>query len=291
MKTQFIFFLLTVIVSIFLTAKLLAPVLDQKFMLPDHPFQEEDLSDVNANSPYKIPNIVHYIFGLKAYFEGVPFRFYQYLSIKSAHDVLKPEKMYLHYVFEPKGKWWEAAKKYLTLNKITLSTAIHGSDVLRLQVLHKHGGIYLDTNVFVLKSFDPLRRYEAVMGSVGPSGTMGLDNSIILAAPQSPWVQLYLDNIQRLSADDYTSHSRLLPKMLADSHPNLIRVLNHRQFFWPLCLEHERKKIYRYFTYDYSKQFAIRLWDSQELQALTPAHLVHPSTTLEKIARRISRDY
>jgi len=40
----------------------------------------------------------------------------------------------------------------------------HQSDVAKLRILLDHGGIYLDTDVIVVNSLDPLRRYDATLG-------------------------------------------------------------------------------------------------------------------------------
>ena len=45
-----------------------------------------------------------------------------------------------------------------------ISSVYHASDVFRIDVLTKYGGVYLDNDVFVLKSLSPLRKFEMVVG-------------------------------------------------------------------------------------------------------------------------------
>lgn len=74
------------------------------------------------------------------------------------------------------------------------------SDYVRLYALYKHGGIYLDTDVEVVKSLDPFLKHEAFSGFEDEkflqSGTMG-------AAKQHHWIKELLD--------DYDSRSFLRP--------------------------------------------------------------------------------
>ncbi|MDQ6423269.1 glycosyltransferase [Paenibacillus sp. LHD-117] len=74
------------------------------------------------------------------------------------------------------------------------------SDYVRLFALYHFGGVYLDTDVEVVKPLDPLLAHEAFSGFEDErflqSGTMG-------AVPEHPWIKKLLD--------DYESRSFLLP--------------------------------------------------------------------------------
>lgn len=63
------------------------------------------------------------------------------------------------------------------------------SDYARLKVLHDHGGFYMDTDVEVVKSLDPLRIYDALSGYESkthiPTGTMG-------ACRDNEWIGMLL---------------------------------------------------------------------------------------------------
>jgi hypothetical protein len=50
-----------------------------------------------------IPNIIHFIFGLKEQIEE--FELYRYIAIKSAYEVNKPDKIFFYYYYEPYGYW------------------------------------------------------------------------------------------------------------------------------------------------------------------------------------------
>lgn len=65
------------------------------------------------------------------------------------------------------------------------------SDYARLKVLHDHGGFYMDADVEVVKSLDPLRVYNALSGYESktriPTGTMG-------ACRDNEWISMLLSD-------------------------------------------------------------------------------------------------
>lgn len=59
----------------------------------------------------QIPPYLHYVFGLSENFGGKPFGFIQYITFSSALFTLKPEIIFIHYLFPPTGWWWDQWKK------------------------------------------------------------------------------------------------------------------------------------------------------------------------------------
>ena len=56
----------------------------------------------------------------------------------------------------------------------------HRADVLRLEKLLSKGGIYLDPDVYVHRSFDDLLMYRTVLGQqCSEGGVVGLCNAVI----------------------------------------------------------------------------------------------------------------
>lgn len=63
-----------------------------------------------------------------------------------------------HYKHEPTGPWWDLIKPHLTLIKTNVPETIYGrevnhfahkADLVRLWVLERMGGIYLDIDMYV----------------------------------------------------------------------------------------------------------------------------------------------
>jgi mannosyltransferase OCH1-like enzyme len=78
------------------------------------------------------------------------------------------------------------------------------SNAVRAHALLEHGGIYLDTDVEVLRSFDPLRRLPCFMAfQYEPDGTpykpfeMCVNTAVLGARPGHPFVKALLDRIPR----------------------------------------------------------------------------------------------
>lgn len=59
------------------------------------------------------------------------------------------------------------------------------SDYVRLQALYQHGGIYLDTDMYVLKSLDDLLRFDLVLGR---ESQQYISAGMIAAAPNNNYI-------------------------------------------------------------------------------------------------------
>ena len=126
----------------------------------------------NYETQNDIPNIIHYVFGLEIQKEEFPFVFY--LSIYSNYLINKPDIIYFHYQHLPYGYWWEKAKIYLSLNYINTSNLTwgkkkikkfaHKADKIRLEMLLKYGGIYMDIDTITYKPYKNLLKYDFVIG-------------------------------------------------------------------------------------------------------------------------------
>lgn len=151
-----------------------------------------------------IPSIVHFIFGLQDDYGGKPFSFVHFLSVYTAFKVHRPEQIHFHCEYEPKGHWWEKAKRYVTLNKIRAPTEIFGNpierlenkaDVIRLEVLKRFGGIYLDIDVISINSMSPLLIHDAVLGI---QHGRGLCNAVVLSKKDGEFVSIWYDQYRSL---------------------------------------------------------------------------------------------
>jgi len=90
------------------------------------------------------------------------------------------------------------------------------SDYVRLHALYTHGGIYLDTDVEIVKPLDPLLKHEAFSGFEDEvylqSGTMGAENG-------HPWIKELLedyDNRSFVQADgsyDFTTNTAVITEI------------------------------------------------------------------------------
>ena len=121
------------------------------------------LSRLNKN---KIPNIIHFVFGLKP--QKDEFLFVYYLSILSAYIVNKPDNIFFYYYYEPYGEWWDRLKEKIPViifERVELPTHIgkkeikhfaHKADWIRMNKLYEKGGVYMDIDTISVQSYKSL---------------------------------------------------------------------------------------------------------------------------------------
>jgi hypothetical protein len=195
----------------------------------------------------RIPKILHYAFGLAKDFGGKPWSLVHHVCLKSALARIAPDKAFFYYEFEPSGPWWELSRQLVTPVRIEapreifgrpLAHVAHRAGVVRLQKLIEHGGIYLDADVLVQRSFDDLLNHSTVLGQEGLDAGVGLADAVILAEPQSPFLCRWLNEYRSFRStgrdEFWNEHAVKLPLRLARAYPNEITVLPHTAFFWPL---------------------------------------------------------
>jgi hypothetical protein len=192
-----------------------------------------------------IPNIIHFIYGLKEQTE--PFSFMAFMSIWSVKIVQRPEKIKFHYHFEPKGYWWSVTKQIPELEfvQIELIKTIgdkpikkheHIADVHRLRILETEGGVYLDTDTITVKKFDELLNMNKTV--MAKEYDYGLCNAIMMSEPHTSFIQTWQMNYDNFfQPDGWNESSVLLPLQIAKVYPDFINVLEQSVFFWPGCKE------------------------------------------------------
>jgi Glycosyltransferase sugar-binding region containing DXD motif len=247
-----------------------------------------------------IPNIFHFVFGMKPDFGGKPFNMVHYLAVRSAAELNNPDMMFLHYQYEPGGEWFEKARPYLTLNKITAPTSIHGNpllhvahqaDIVRLNMLQEYGGIYLDLDTISKKPLTNLLVYDFVIAKefmppvyytswdrvknavrqfkLSPlteqQKVYGLCNAVMLSAPGSRFVEIWLESYATFRSkgkdEFWVEHSVKVPYELAQKHPDLLTILEPSAFHYPA---YDPKGLAWLFekTHDYQDAYLHHLWET-----------------------------
>jgi len=243
---------------------------------------------------YDIPNIVHFITGQGDASETIldrfgprlgsrrmerapsEFQLINYLVLLSARKHINPDQIYIHYSLEPTGYWWLKAKYdlqlNLTLNQIPQITSIynhplyhhaHRSDIARLEILNKYGGIYLDLDVLILKSFSKLilnsYQVEAIFAWENKDYN-AICNAVIIAPIYSKFLQRLYQSYQSFNSSCWACHSVLLTGQLATIYSNEVYVLPSNAFFEPSWSHIE--ELYLYNKYNFHKNYACHLWNS-----------------------------
>jgi mannosyltransferase OCH1-like enzyme len=189
-----------------------------------------------------IPNIVHFNYGLIEQEED--FLFVYYIAVLSCKIINKPDKIYFHYHYEPKGQWWEKTKEQVDIIKIDvplyignkpLKKVAHKSDIARMIILKKYGGIYLDIDTICIRSYkDLLCNKFFIANEVTESGKiMGLCNAIMGTEPDGSFITEWWDNYeQKFESDGWQEASTHLPYHLSLKNTNLT-ILKPSNFLIP----------------------------------------------------------
>jgi hypothetical protein len=262
-----------------------------------------------------IPNVVHVIWG----FQDPEMTFMNYLVIRSALISLKPDALKLHYQnFNENNVWFQKVSDKISLvhhnASIEYSKQIHENwqvshlaDALRLDVLQREGGIYLDMDVITLRSFDTLRhsKRDVVLGYEG-GDRHGLCNAIILARKDAPFLKKWIESYTDFSPKEWNYHSVLLPKELAANSPYQVCPLAPTVFFWPTYTRNHVRYMHEPITKDealeleiildanggslYPDQLAYHAWNQMAwekyLQRLTPEIVRERDTRFNVMVRR-----
>ena len=200
------------------------------------------------NNEKNIPNIVHYIYGLKEQDKEFPFLFYY--GILSNVLINQPIKIFFHYKYLPFGYWWNKIKGYLTLNYIDFDNLkfnnikvdhyAHKSDYIRLLYIYKYGGIYYDIDTLCVKNHEYLLNNELVLG-IQEKYKNEIDligNAVIMAKKENKFIKNIIDNYpEKFNNDEWTSASLFLPTKLYNDldqeEKKNIKLLNKYHFYYP----------------------------------------------------------
>jgi hypothetical protein len=167
----------------------------------------------------RVPRVVHTV-----WVKGDGFKYFHFLAMKSMHDRIKPEAIYIHGLEFPTanihfkrvltelGAKLVKSRNPVQVFEKPIAGVEHQSDVIRLESLIRFGGIYLDTDVFVLRSVDTFLDSETVMPL--EKTTQGLNNGIIFAKRCSRFVQRHYEGYRTFNDADWGGHSVLFPRWL-----------------------------------------------------------------------------
>lgn len=246
-----------------------------------------------------IPNQLHYIHLSGG---GREWKFYHYLSVKSAYTRSEVDKIIIWVDNIPKGKWWDKTKELVEIIQIEPPTEIfnkpiiqqaHKSDVIRLQVLLEYGGIYVDTDTIFVKSFKPLLNNKFVMGQQGVNGCEGLCPAVILSEPNSTFGQNWLAGFKDSfgggppGSPTWCTHSVNYPLWLSKQISNEITILNHEAFFWPLYHQDHIEALFEK-NFNFPNAYSHHLWESsgkKYLDNLTEEYILKINTTFSNLVK------
>ena len=176
-----------------------------------------------------VPNVVHLI---KT--DPRPLTRFLFLNILSILHNLNPSTLYFHVTTPPHGFFWNLTRTYDSHRQIVVAEIkaesyrlagqneipifrsdwadAHSSDIIRMNILKSMGGIYLDTDVLVLRSFNDLMNFDLTMGL---QTFTKMCNGVIIASPKSKFLEEWYSGLYNASFKTcWDCHSIELPSKI-----------------------------------------------------------------------------
>lgn len=253
-----------------------------------------------------IPKKIHFIFGLKEDEGGKEFSYFHYLNILSAKRVNPEYEINFYYQYEPRAYWFQELKKQEinfiqldhvedVLNGIKISNYAHKADYLRLDVLRKHGGIYLDTDVICVRPFDDFLKFKCVLGYESINNiTWGLPNFTILSEPNNPFINLWYERYREDYHPDNWSYGAVkLPYLLYQENLDLVTTVSSE--FFSLYGWDDASKYHMFENIGMiTPAYSIHLWESrwwEELSIINENYLNKINNTISNLYLKYSLGY
>ena len=229
-----------------------------------------------------IPKKIHFIYGLEENFAGKTFCFAHWAAIKSAIKMNPDFEIHYWYQYKPNNYYFDSLLDQITLHQVTAPEEIfnnklyhvaHKADVLRLQILKEHGGVYLDIDTICVKNFDSLLSSKFVMGyeEAQPNRIVGLCNAVMLSEVGAEFLNTWIDSFRTFRSkgrdEFWNEHAVRMPYKLALQTPDLITILPKEAFFYPGWHGQGIAQMF-YLEQDFPNAYVHHLWESFSWGAL-----------------------
>lgn len=235
---------------------------------------------------------------------GKPFVYANYLCLYSVIK-LHPDAEFNYYYNEmEESPWLDKLKPFLNMIKVEAPTEIfgipikrveHQADIFRMRILLAEGGVYLDTDVFLIKPLDELLSNNFVMGI---ENGMGLCNGVILAEKNSRFVQTWYDSYHPdckregagFKPDGWGEMSVRFPELLSVEFKDYMTILPVTAFFQPSGSPKGMAVLFDSEEYWCDESFGNHLWESQSwdwyLKDMKPHHVIEKNGYFYKLVKK-----
>lgn len=190
------------------------------------------------------PNTIHFIYPVTD--KTRPWSVVNDLSVETAFNVYKDHQIYI-WTNEPyRIPFHDVCHDRVQIRKTELPTHIGGaeivwpqyiSDVMRLQILYEHGGIYMDTDMISLREFKPYD--ETVLSFCWETEFCeSICNAYMATPPKNEFIKAWLDRMPAAVSNPTWAFGGVVVPYEMTNDPALdphYNVLSHR-FFCPFDL-------------------------------------------------------
>ncbi|WPR77405.1 glycosyltransferase [Algoriphagus sp. NG3] len=153
------------------------------------------------------------------------------------------------------------------------------SDVCRLYALYEEGGIYLDTDMMVIKTLDDLLSFDFF---IGEQKKQSLNAAIIGAAPKHPVIKGLLEGYKTVEFDYFDPLD--IPKYLNASLDREHIKVFPKEYFYPLPYA-KRGNHFKYFIKP--ETYTVHLWNHTWKQERDYLHDKNFTMALKKYFQRL----
>lgn len=248
----------------------------------------------------EIPKEINYTFGIDENFCNRPFLFSNFLNILSAKANNPNYQINIFYKYLPeKDPYIKELSSFCNFKyrdfdyDINFSYAEHKGCFFRINQLYNNGGIYLDSDVVCVKSFDDLLSSDCTMGlEIQNDGTIwGLCNAVILAKKKSYFLEQWIKNYKLAYKEkNWNFNAVQQPWLLSKNYSKYINIVPSHYFFkfiWGHTGYYGRE-IFE-LNSDISNIYCIHLWASlfyENLKKYDLNYIKQNSDTLSNIYKK-----
>jgi hypothetical protein len=176
----------------------------------------------------KVPNVLHYSLSCPGNFD-----FFKYLSVKSGHDRMRPDAIYVHIIgdcdeippylqraIDEFKVILVAARPVDAIFDRPVNGLTHKSDVVRMETLIRFGGVYIDFDVYVLQSLDVFYDDETTSAL---ENDHGLNTGILIAKRCSRFLRKWYNRWVDFNDNNWGYHPINLPYEMWKEDPSFMR--------------------------------------------------------------------
>lgn len=214
-------------------------------------YGKPDLARPTQDFSRLAPNIAHIIWTNKD-----PMSFTFYLCVLSLLDVAKVDRVFIHGDGPPSGQYWDLIKDHSSLRLVRrtlfhkrfeyiygqkVKNMAHVTDLWRLDILHRFGGLYVDTDAIFFRPLTrEIRAYDAVMSpDVYSYGDLGdwpndVQNGVMLGKPRAEFWLRFLQSMKIYHDNRWVWNSGKQPYRIKELHPELLHIESH---FNTICFQ------------------------------------------------------
>ena len=225
-----------------------------------------------------IPNIVHMIF-----LDKRPLQRFAFLGILTVFNKVNPITLFIHCTHAPHGEFWimiqemhEIAKRIVIVNvnqPISIfshtpasNDFAHQSDIVRLNILMNFGGIYIDSDMIVLRSFEDLLNSTF---TIGLQTYTNFCNGFIISHRNSRFLRVWYDSYRNVDFSCWDCQSSQYPSKLWLNMTNEVTALNVESFYDPSFSRQDIHELFQENKFKparirspYSGKYGQHLWHS-----------------------------